>query len=64
MKTWAGRAKFGNGGTATVGHAGGYRPVSNGHFFAPAEVFRRTLSAAFTASCAKVSRCAHGQASP
>eukprot|EP00969_Alexandrium_andersonii_P086700 3823145-Alexandrium_andersonii.AAC.1 len=57
-------AKVGNGGTMTAGHAGGCRPVSSGHFFAPVDVLRRTLSAALTASWAKVSKRAHGQLSP
>eukprot|EP00969_Alexandrium_andersonii_P282010 12467068-Alexandrium_andersonii.AAC.1 len=57
-------AKFGNGGTVTAGHAGGRHPVSNGHLFAPADALRRTLSAAFTASWAKVPKRAHWQPSP
>eukprot|EP00969_Alexandrium_andersonii_P084928 3745927-Alexandrium_andersonii.AAC.1 len=57
-------AKFGKGGTATAGHAGGCRPVPNGHLFAPVDALRRTLSAALTASWAKVSKCAHGQLPP
>eukprot|EP00969_Alexandrium_andersonii_P181002 7998120-Alexandrium_andersonii.AAC.1 len=57
-------AQVGNEGTVTAGHAGGCRPASNGHFFAPVDALRRTLSAAFAASWAKVSRRAHGQPSP
>eukprot|EP00969_Alexandrium_andersonii_P143183 6329717-Alexandrium_andersonii.AAC.1 len=50
----AGMENAGNGGMVTAGHAGEGRPVSSNHRSAPPwDALRRTLSAAFAASCAK-----------
>eukprot|EP00969_Alexandrium_andersonii_P359909 15454219-Alexandrium_andersonii.AAC.1 len=64
-KTVAGLPNAGNGGMVTAGHAGGGRPVPKCHRSEPPwDAPQRTLSAAFAASCATVSRRARWQPSP